>query len=342
METFPSLDGSRVLVTGGAGMIGSNLVRRLRELGSDVTVVDNLCRGTLDNLRADDGTPVIDLEEDFHELDLAVPGVLDPLLPAVDFVYHLADVVAGIGYVFSNQGSIFRQNVLINSNVIASVRAHPVRGFLYVGTACSFPAHLQSGVDAAPLREEDLYPASPESAYGWSKLMGQYEAELLEQETGIPVSVLILHNVYGTPTDYTAETGQVIPSLVRKAIRYPEEPFVVWGSGAQGRAFVHVDDVVDALVSAAERGLGQSAIQIGPGVCTSIRELAQLVVAISGKEIEIQYDLTAPEGDRGRCADFGKARSTLGWSPRVSLADGLGRLYEWMEPQVLAHAETAW
>ena len=109
-------------------MIGSNLVRRLRALDADVTVVDNLWRGSLDNL-CDAGTPVIDLEKDFHQLDLAVPGVLDSLLPDVDIVFHLADVVAGIGYVFNNQGSIFRQNVLINSNVISAVRERPVAGF---------------------------------------------------------------------------------------------------------------------------------------------------------------------------------------------------------------------
>lgn len=312
-------------------MIGSNLVRRLRVLDAHVTVVDNLFRGRLDNLLDEDGTPFIDLGTDFHDLDLAVPGALDQLLAHTDVVYHLADIVAGIGYVFDNQGSIFRQNLLINSNVIDSVRQHPVAAFLYVGTACSFPAHLQSGVDAAPLRESDLYPASPESAYGWSKLMGQYESELLEHEAGIPTSVLILHNVYGTPTDYTPERGQVIPSLVRKAVRYPAEPFVVWGSGSQGRAFVHVDDVVDALVAAAERGLGQGVIQIGPDVCTSIREIAERIVAVSGKEIELEFDLSAPEGDRGRCADYAKARSVLGWSPRVSLDDGLGRLYTWIE-----------
>jgi len=327
-----------VLVTGGAGMIGSNLVRRLRGLDAEVTVVDNLWRGRLENLGDEDGTSVIDLETDFHELDLAVPGVLDPLLPDVDVVFHLADVVAGIGYVFNNQGSIFRQNFLINSNVISAVRDCPTSAFVYVGTACSFPAHLQTGTDAAPLVEEDLYPASPESGYGWSKLMGQYEAELLEQETGVPVSCLVLHNVYGTPTDYAPETGQVIPSLVRKAIRYPDEPFVVWGSGAQGRAFVHVDDVVDALVAAQERGLGQGAIQIGPDVCTSIREIAEQVVAVSGKDIQIEFDLSAPEGDRGRCADFARAQSILGWTPRVSLDDGLGRLYSWMERRL--HAGT--
>jgi GDP-D-mannose 3', 5'-epimerase len=326
--------GSRVLVTGGAGMIGSNLVRRLRAVGADVVVVDNLWRGRLENLCDDDGAPVVDLERDFHRLDLAVPGALDGLLDGVDYVYHLADVVAGIGYVFDNQGSIFRQNVLINSNVVSSVRERPVAGFVYVGTACSFPAHLQSGTDAAPLREEDLYPASPESAYGWSKLMGQYEAELLELERGVPLSVLMLHNVYGTPTDYSDKRGQVIPSLVRKAIAYPDEPFVVWGSGAQGRAFVHVDDVVDALVATVPAGFGRGAIQIGPDVCTSIREVAEHVVAISGKEIRIEYDLSAPEGDRGRCADYTKAQVLLGWSPRVALEDGLERLYSWLEPRL--------
>jgi len=321
-------------------MIGSNLVRRLRGLEAEVTVVDNLWRGRLENLCDDDGTPVIDLSEDFHELDLAVPGVLEPLLRDVDVVFHLADVVAGIGYVFNNQGSIFRQNLLINSNVISAVRARPLGGFVYVGTACSFPAHLQTGPTAAPLIEADLYPASPESGYGWSKLMGQYEAELLEQETGVPVSVLVLHNVYGTPTDYTADKGQVIPSLVRKAIRYPDEPFVVWGTGSQGRAFVHVDDVVDALVAAVSRGLGKGAIQIGPDVCTSIREVAEAVIAISGKDIEVAYDLSAPEGDQGRCADYTRAQELLGWAPRVPLADGLEQLFHWMELRLRTHADT--
>jgi GDP-D-mannose 3',5'-epimerase len=329
-----------VLVTGGAGMIGSNLVKRLSGLGVRVKVADNLWRGRLENLLEDDGTPSIDLERDFHNLDLTVPGVLDSLLPEVDYVYHLADVVAGIGYVFSHQGSIFRQNLLINSNVVESVRAQTLRGFLYVGTACSFPAQLQSGVDARPLREQDLYPASPESAYGWSKLMGQYETDLLEKECEIPVSVLMLHNVYGTPTDYSARTGQVIPSLVRKALRYPDEPFVVWGDGSQGRAFVHVDDVVDALIAAKDRGLGRGTIQIGPDICTPIREVAETIVAISGKDIPIRYDVSAPEGDRGRCADYSLAREVLGWQPQVSLREGLERVYEWMDrslQQELAH-----
>jgi nucleoside-diphosphate-sugar epimerase len=320
-----------ILVTGGAGMIGSNLVKRLVGLGHQVSVVDNLWRGRREYLLDENGQAVIDLEACLHVRDLSKAGAMDDLLAGVDCVYHLADIVAGIGYVFNHQGSIFRQNLLINSNVIESVRQNPVGGFIYVGTACSFPQQMQFGVEAPPLKEEDLYPAHPESAYGWSKLMGEYETQLLEEESGIPTAVLSLHNVYGSPCDYSDRSGQVIPSLIRKAVEYPDSPFVVWGSGAQGRAFVHVDDIVDGLVAAMDKGMGQGAIQLGPDVCTSIREVAETIVDVSGKAIEIEFDTSRPEGDRGRCADYGKARRVLGWEPRVSLRDGMERTYRWVE-----------
>lgn len=312
-------------------MIGSNLVKRLIMLGHQVSVVDNLWRGKKEYLLDDHGNEVIDMNKDFHELDLSVPGVLDGLIQEVDYVYHLADIVAGIGYVFNNQGYIFRQNMLINSNVVASVSNASLKGYIYVGTACSFPAELQTGVDAPPLREIDQYPASPESAYGWSKLMGEYEALLMEEELKIPVSILSLHNVYGTPCDFDKEKSQVIPSLIRKAISYPSEPFEVWGSGKQGRAFVHTNDVIDALVSAMEKGLGEKVIQVGPDICISIREIAHIIADISGKPIEIEFDLSRPEGDQGRCADYSKARRVLGWEPKVTLHDGLAELYQWIE-----------
>lgn len=319
-----------ILVTGGAGMIGSNLVKRLVKLGYRISVIDNLWRGKKEYLYIDDDKPIINMESDFHKLDLAAPIEVDQLLNSVDYVYHLADVVAGVGYVFRNEGTIFRQNLLINSNVISAVRNKPLKGFVYVGTACSFPAELQTGINARPLKEEDLYPAAPESAYGWSKLMGIYESFLMEKETGTPVSVLMLHNVYGPPCDFSLERSQVIPSLIRKAIRYPAEPFIVWGNGKQGRAFVHVDDVVDALISTMSLGCGKGVIQIGPDICTSIREVAETIVEISGKKIDIQYDRSKPQGDEGRCADYSKAAHLLDWRPKVNLRDGLATLYDWM------------
>ncbi len=329
---------ARIMVTGGAGMIGSNLVRRLSEEKHEVIVVDNLWRGKLDYLKDEKGNLVINLEKQFFKYDLTTPGAIDEIVKSVDYVYHLADIVAGIGYVFKNQGSLFRDNFLINSNVIDSVIrcAGKLKGFIYVGTACSFPAEMQSGVDAQPLREQDQYPASPESAYGWSKLMGEYETFLMEKEENIPVSVLSFHNVYGSPSDYDPLTSQVIPSLVRKAICWPDEEFVVWGSGQQGRAFVHVNDVVDALVLAMEKGLGKGLIQIGPDVCTSIKDIAETIVEISDKPIKIQYDTTKPEGDRGRCADYTRAKEILEWRPNTNLHSGLAELYKWISERIEA------
>lgn len=327
---------SKILITGGCGMIGSTLVKKLVKEGHEVFVIDNLWRGKLSYLNDQSGNPIINIETNFYNIDLSIPGQCDRIIFNVDYVFHLADVVAGIDYVFNNQGDLFRQNNLINSNVIHSCRKagrKRIKGFIYVGTACSFPLTRQNTFNALPLKEDELYPAMPESAYGWSKLMGQIETEYMEKELGIPCCVLMFHNVYGSPCDF-GERSQVIPALIRKAINYPKEDFIVWGSGKQGRAFIHVDDIVEALYLAFKKGWGHSPIQIGPSVCTSVQEIAEMIVKISGKEINIKYDITRPEGDKARCADYSKAKEILGWSPKVSLLEGLKKEYNWIYNQI--------
>lgn len=316
-------------------MIGSNLVKRLTNDGNEVFVVDNLWRGKVEYLNGDDGNPVIPLETHFFEYDLLQSNVADEIIRKVNYIIHLADIVAGIDYVFNNQGSLFRDNILINSNVITSVRKHhdTVKGFMYVGTACSFPLTRQNSLDVIPLKEDELYPALPESAYGWSKLMGQYETELLEKETGIPTCTLMFHNVYGSPCDF-GERSQVIPALMRKAINYPKEEFNVWGSGEQGRAFIHVSDIVDGIVLALEKGWGHSPIQLGPSICISIKEIAEAIVKISGKDIVPFYDRSKPEGDKARSADYSKAKKILNWEPKVDLYQGLKEQYAWIKSKI--------
>lgn len=125
--------------------------------------------------------------------------------------------------------------------------------------------------------------------------MGEYEALLMEEEMNIPVSILSLHNVYGSPCDFGVEKSQVIPSLIRKAVCYPEEPFVVWGSGSQGRAFVHVDDVVDALVATMTKGLGHGVIQIGPDVCTSIKKLPRWQLRFPARILKFSMIQASPK-----------------------------------------------
>lgn len=326
-----------ILITGGAGMIGSNLVKRLVKNGDTVVVVDNLWRGKKEYLQNENGEFVIDMKTNFFQIDLSIPNSLDEVFDKFkfDYIFHLADVVAGIGYVFNNQGGLFRQNILINSNVIDSIRAKckDLKGYIYAGTICSFPAEKQMGVDSAPLVESDQYPANPESAYGWSKLMGEYEAFLMEKECNIPVCIPVLHNVYGSPCDYSPERSQVIPSLIRKAIDYPNEDFIVWGNGEQGRAFIYVDDVIDGLVLCLDKGLGKGIIQLGPNYCTTIKEIAQTIVKISGKDINIKFDLSKPQGDKGRRADYSKAKTLLGWEPKTSIKEGIESTYRWVESQ---------
>lgn len=322
----------RILVTGGAGMIGSNLVKRLVSQDHEVSVVDNFWRGKIDYLKKN-GELIIREKRIFNE-DLRDSSKCDQIIKDYDAVYHLADIVAGINYVFGNQLFLWRSNILINSNVINACLKNKIKNLIYVGTACSFPKEKQSYVGPPLFKEEDVYPAEPESSYGWSKLMGEYEAELALETGKINVGILRLHNVYGPPCELDPSKSQVIPALCRKAILYPEEPFVVWGSGNQRRSFVYIDDVIDALVDVHIHGMNKGAIQIGTDHSDSIADIANKIIRISGKDISIKFDLDRPEGDIDRAADCSKAKQILGWAPKVSIDQGLKKTYEWCSSQL--------
>ena len=160
--------------------------------------------------------------------------------------------------------------------------------------------------------------------------MGEYEAELAQKSGKINVGLLRLHNVYGPGASYEISRSQVIPSLIRKAIFFPQEPFIVWGSGNQYRDFIYIDDVVNALVLVASKGMNQGLIQVGSEIPTTIREASELIVEISQKPIEIHFDLSKPEGDRGRIAICDRARSVLEWKAEVNIKEGLQHTYNWI------------
>jgi nucleoside-diphosphate-sugar epimerase len=324
----------KICITGGAGMIGSTLIRKLTALGHNISVIDNLWRGDLDNLKGVVGFS----DENFYNIDLSKTESLKEvgeIFSDCDCVIHLADIVAGIGFVFSNQYEIFRINNLINTNVFNACATAGVKKILYAGTACSFPKTMQMSLDSV-LREEDLFPSYPESAYGWSKLMGTLELEYLKDKTGCEVTTLMLHNVYGPFCDIDPTRSQVIPSVIRKILELPENgQLVVWGSGNQGRAFLHVSDVADAFVAALQRDNLPLVIQIGPDYCTSIKELAYtLNENVIDKQISIVFDTTKPEGDIGRCADYSLAKEVLEWSPKVNFIDGLKETTAYIEAKL--------
>jgi GDP-D-mannose 3', 5'-epimerase len=331
-----SYSGRRILVTGGAGFIGSWLVDALTQIGAEVYVVDNLWRGSLSNLTLETGTSTIPFENQFifgdlknYDVVLAACKKAQP-----EILFHLADIVAGIDYVFANEPFLFRSNLLINSNVIAAVRELNIQKIVYLGTACSYPKKLQQKQDRGPLVEGDVYPADPESAYGWSKLIGEYELDLLAKHSEIQTGILRLHNVYGPRSVLSPKRSQVIPSLIRKVIRYPLEDFIVWGSGKQSRDFVFVGDVIDAILRLSLKGLGKGTIQIGTAKETCVSELAETIVRISGKKIAIKYDTTKPEGDFGRSGSYEKAKQLLGWDVSTPIESGLEQTYEWAYEQI--------
>jgi len=324
----------RLLITGGAGLIGSNLVHALIQRQKyRIKVVDNLWRGRKENLPESKGS-AFDTKRDFFQLDLTEYENCERVTKDVDLIVHLADIVAGISYVFGNEYSLYQENTRINSNLLKAAISNGVGKILYVGTACSYPASKQSEITDILLKEEDVYPAEPESAYGWSKLMGEYELGLATDEGLIDSTILRLHNVYGPRCDIDPKTSQVIPALCRKAVEYPESEFLVWGSGNQRRAFVFVADVVDAILRALDQGFGHGVIQIGTSKSFAIGEIAEQIVRISEKDIEIKYDESRPEGDVDRKADYSKAKDVLGWEPKVGIDEGLARTYRWVSRQL--------
>ena len=328
--------GKRILVTGGAGFIGSWLVESLTQIGAIVYVVDNLWRGSLTNLTQENGDYTIPMTEQFILGDLDEYNVTFAACKKskAEIVFHLADIVAGIDYVFANEPFLFRSNLLINSNVMTAAHEADIQTIVYLGTACSYPKNLQQKPGRTPLVEEDVYPANPESSYGWSKLIGEYELELLAKHSDMQVGTLRLHNVYGPRAILSTNRSQVIPSLIRKAIRYPQEDFVVWGSGKQSRDFVYVGDVIDAILRMPLKGLGKGAIQIATAKETNVAELAEMIVKISGKKIPIKFDTTKPEGDFARSGNYNKAKQLLGWEVFTPIENGLVQTYDWAFNQI--------
>lgn len=320
-----TIEASRIFVTGVAGMIGSNTARSLLAQGHAVVGIDNLWRGTKANI----SDLMIHPGFNFRHADIVADQDWYRDLGEQDALIHIADIVAGIGYVFSNEWQVFQKNLMINTQVARIVNAHRPGRFIYLGTACSYPQGMQRSVDGSVLAEKDKFPADPESGYGWSKLIGEVEFRLATKGTPTRFTVLDLHNVYGWPCAYSDNTAQVIPSLIYKALRATDGKLSVWGDGKQGRAFVHVRDVTQALILALTYQGQTPTFMIGPDHCTTIAEVARLIQQHPGVHIdEIVFDVSKPTGDIGRFANASLAARELGWAPKVDFRVGLDELIE--------------
>ena len=321
----------KILITGGAGSIGSQLAKKLLKIKSnEVYIVDNLWRGKLSYLDYKN-KPIINLKKNFYNLDLTNYNHCLKVTKNIDLVIHLADIVSGINFVFSSEPFVFRQNILINSNILSASIKNKVNKILYVGTACSYPAEKQAKINSKPLLESEVFPANPESSYGWSKLMGEYEINLANKYGLIDTCILRLHNVYGPPCDININTSQVIPALCRKIVESKNGILDVWGTGQQRRTFVYIDDVVDSIILSINKGFNKGVIQIGSNKSHSIKYIAKTLVKISNKKIKIIYDTNKPNGDMDRVPNLRKSRDILNWTQTTNINIGLKKTYNWVK-----------
>ena len=310
----------KIYITGVAGMIGSNVARDLVSLGNQVIGIDNFWRGTRSNFEDLLSRPNFE----FRYADLISDQDWFRDMDGDSILIHAADIVAGIGYVFANEWQVFQKNILINTQIARVVSVAKPERLIYLGTACSYPQSLQRSVESSVLSEGQKFPADPESGYGWSKLMGETEFLLVTKQASTRLLVLDLHNVYGWPCIYSDETAQVIPALIYKAAKSTNGKLTVWGSGKQGRAFLHVLDVASAVRAALSYTGVEKAIMLGPDHCTTIDEVARLIIKHPRMAIEaIEFDATRPTGDIGRYADASLALRELHWSPRIDFREGL-------------------
>lgn len=315
------------LVTGGAGMIGSHLARRLLERGDKVTVVDNLLSGSRMNIQDLVGQARFKFVED----DLCRPNVALEHCKGKDYVWALGANMGGIMAISSVHAAIVYDNGLINLNTLNAAWQQHVPHYFFSSSACIYPVFLQEKADIVPLKESDAYPAMPDQSYGWEKLFTEQACLAYAKDHGMDIHIGRFHNVMGTAyTAFDKFKGKAPCHLIIKAIRHPNPPFVVWGDGQQTRSFLYIDDCIDAMLLLMQSNYNQP-VNIGTDELVTIDELAKLAIKISGKDIPILHDLSAYQGVRGRNADLTLVKQVLGWSPKVKLEDGMREVYEWAE-----------
>lgn len=319
-----------VLVTGGAGFIGSHLVLDLVPLCKKVIVVDNFERGSEANL-----TPVIDQVE-IHNVDLVNPSLrkpyhLSPLFKGVDVVYHLASKVGGIGVYLNKKYEIFDSNVLIDRNVLeAAIRAR-VPYYFYASSAHVYPLNLQTSKNASKIKEAQAYPANPLLSYGWAKLIAEMQIQsAVEENDFFNAAIARYIGIYGRNLDYQLDTGSVIPVFSHRAIKYPKVPFDIWGTGAEKRSYCFIDDAIECsklMVQKLDQKKLVGPLNVGKQERVSIKKIAKKIIDISGKDVKIHFDATKETQIWCQWCDCSAARKLLGWEAQTSLEEGLRVVY---------------
>jgi GDP-D-mannose 3',5'-epimerase len=322
---------TRVLVTGAGGFIGHHLVTYLKERGYWVRGVD---------LKEPEYTP-IDADE-FQIGDLRRRETAIEAVEGVDQVFALAADMGGMGFISSHHAEILHNNALINLHTLEAARTAGVTRYLYSSSACIYPDYLQTKTDVRPLREEDAYPADPQDAYGWEKLITEKLCQYYASDYGMTTRIVRFHNIFGPLGTWDGGREKAPAALCRKIAMVEDGGEIeIWGDGEQTRSFCYIDDCVEGIYRLMQSDYGEP-LNLGTDRMVSINELARIILDISGKRDIAVRHVEGPQGVRGRNSDNTRLREVLGWEPAISLEDGLATTYRWIDAQVRERRGAEW
>ena len=320
------MEKTKVLVTGGGGFIGHHLITYLKELGYWVRGAD---------LKYPEFTKT-DADE-FEILDLRRWDNCLQATRGIDEVYALAADMGGMGFISKYHAQILHNNILINTHTIEAARLNGVRRYFYSSSACVYPEFLQTEAEVVPLKEEDAYPAQPQDAYGWEKLITEQMCTHYREQFGLETRIVRFHNIFGPRGTWEGGREKAPAALSRKiaVAKLTGNPTIdIWGDGEQTRSFCYIDDCLEG-VTRLMRSDYCSPLNLGQDRMVTINELADIIAKIAGVEI-VKTHIPGPQGVRGRNSDNTRLRQVLGWEPSISLEQGLANTYAWIEDQVRA------
>lgn len=313
-----------VLVTGAGGFIGHHLVTFLKAQGHRVRGVD---------IKPPEYAPTE--ADEFQILDLRRWANCLEATRGVDEVYALAADMGGMGFISSHHAQILHNNVLINTHTLEAAAINGVRRYLYTSSACVYPEFKQTDANVTPLKETDAYPAEPQDAYGWEKLISERLCQHYREERGIETRVVRFHNIFGPLGTWDGGREKAPAALCRKVATAKlsgSNQVEIWGDGEQTRSFCYIDDCVTGIFKLMRSDYPYP-LNLGQDRLISINALADLVADAAGIRIEKTH-VPGPQGVRGRNSDNTRLREVLGWEPAMSLEDGIARTYAWIEERV--------